>query len=222
MNMNQKGFVLPVLLITLVIIAGATYFLYLKDAGSVTVKTLSPSPTFEATVVPRATAFSSPSPSFKPAKTLTPTPSMTPSPTPSPRSFEEEEASMRKTIAGFEMYIGTSNTAGALTFFTLPVSDSAKAKLNEIRSKNLPYRLNSWKMVRDANDQYLSTQPINGGFKVQVIECRTNSTSCITVNLELVRNEEAENKFSVSRYYDNSYIYQNNLGEDIKYQGFSF
>lgn len=217
--MNNKGFAAIGIVIVLAL-AGFVYFIYSQDLKTRKFITASPSPTEESlsvaeTPTPVASAKTI---TPKPTATVTPTPS--PSPTLSPRPFAEEEPLMRKTIAGFEMYIGTSNTAGALTFFTPPVGDAAKAKLEQIRTKNLPYRLYSWKMVTDAEDRYLRTQEINGGYKIQVIECRTNGASCTGLYLELVRNDKAENYFSVERYYEDTYLYQNNLGEDIKYQGF--
>ncbi len=152
------------------------------------------------------------------------TPSRVPSPTtaaaPTPRPFAEEEKMMRKTLAGFEMYISSGNMAGALTFFTQPQTSSAKANFNEIRGKNLPFTLNSWSFVED-NNYLLVSEAINGGYKVRMTECRSNSGSCDTLIVEIVRNERAENGFMIERYYGTQYMYQNNLGEEIKYQGFT-
>jgi len=146
-------------------------------------------------------------------------PTSEPSPTPTVRSFEEEENFMRKTLAGFEMYIGGRNTAGALSFFTPPQTDLAKKKYSDIRTKNLPFGLTSWSFVMDSNGK-LSTEEIKDGYRVRVSECRTNGSACSILFIELVRDDSAENNFSVSRYYTTAYAYQNNLGEEIKYQGF--
>jgi hypothetical protein len=139
--------------------------------------------------------------------------------TPVQRSFTEEEKLMRKTLAGFEMYVGTSNTSGALSFFTPAVSAAAKQKYDTIRTKILPFTLKSWSFVMNGND-VLATEEIKGGYRVRMTECRSDNPNCSIYFLEMVRNESAENGFSVDRYYSTSYMYQNNLGEEIKYQGF--
>lgn len=143
----------------------------------------------------------------------------TPTPTPTPRPFSDEEKLMRKTLAGFEMYVANGNTAGALTFFTPPLTDKAKEKYNDIHTKNLPFTLKSWSFVENS-DNLLAVEEIKGGYRVRMSECRSNTTSCPILFLELVRNETAENGFLIDRYYDTTYMYQNNLGETIKYQGF--
>ena len=156
-----------------------------------------------------------------PVITNIPQPTNIPTATPEPKSFEEEERLMRKTLAGFEMYIGTSNTAGALSFFTPPQTDQAKEKYDNIQSKNLPYTLKSWSMVQDSN-YVLAVENIKNGYRVRMIECRSNSDTCPLLFIELVRTDYSENGFSVDRYYTSEYMYQNNLGEEIKYQGFGF
>lgn len=210
--MRQKGFapILILVVLALVGIIGAYYYGSQKGNAA-------PSPS------PIALATSTPTSKTPTPKVLTPAPTFVPTtePTPTPivRSFEEEERLMRETLAGFDMYIGAKNTAGALSFFTLPKTESAKAKLNEIRSKNLPYGIKSWSFSWDSNGLLL-TEEIKGGYKVHMTECRTNSDSCLITIIELVRDESAENGFSVDRYYTSAYAYQNNLGEEIKYQGF--
>lgn len=146
---------------------------------------------------------------------------ITPTATSTPKTFSEEEKLMRKTLAGFEMYIGNANTAGALTFFTPPITAKAKQTFENIRTKNLSFTLKSWSFVED-NSYQLLTEEINGGYRIRMVECRTNTTSCPTFFIELIRNESAENGFLINRYYDTTYSYQNNLGEEIKYQGFGF
>jgi hypothetical protein len=177
-----------------------------------------PTPSPVSSFFPVYTSSPSPVLTSKPLSTLTPTP------TPVKRSFDEEEKLMRKTLAGFEMYIGTRNTAGALTFFTPPKTDLGKQKLAEIKTKNLPYGLNAWEFVEDSNYK-LVAEEINNGYRVRMKEYRTNnneSGNFTIVGIELVRDSKAENGFSIDRYYTSQYFYQNNLGEEIKYQGFQF
>lgn len=218
--MKNKGFILIEVVVAILVVAVILgYFLSKntnsqKKESSISVASLKPSPT-----QPQKTNFPSSIPTIKPTPVLTPTPISTSTPT--PRSFEEEEKLMRKTLAGFEMYIGVKNTAGALSFFTPPKTASAKAKYEEIRTKNLPFGLRSWSFVEDSNYK-LVAEPLNNGYRVRVNECRTNSDSCTILYFELVRNQEAENGFLVDRYYTSAYGYQNNLGEEIKYQGFGF
>lgn len=212
--MRQKGFV-PILIVIVLALAGiaGAYYFGMKEGNPLSVPTQTPSPA--ATGTPNATPTSKitiPSPTVKPVLTATPTS------TPVARSFEEEEMSMRKTLAGFEMYIGTKNTAGALSFFTPAQTSSAKAKYESIRTKNLSFGLQSWRFIEDINGK-LSVEEIKGGFRVRVSECRTDNT-CPILFFELVRDNSAENYFSVDRYYTSAYAYQNNLGEEIKYQGF--
>jgi hypothetical protein len=156
--------------------------------------------------------FISASPSASPTGSLS-------TPTPTARPWVKEEELLRKTVAGFEMYVGNSNTAGALTFFTPPISDSAKLKFNSIKAKDLPFRLTSWSFIWDAN-QMLAAEEIKNGYRVRTSECRTTNQNCLIYFIELVRSNEAENGFSVDRYYRSQYGYQNNLGEEIKYDGF--
>lgn len=169
--------------------------------------------TISPTLSPTSTSTSTPK------DLITPIPTSKPTSTPTIRSFEEEEELMRKTLAGFEMYIGARNTAGALSFFTPPKTDSAKEKYESIRTKNLPDGLKSWGMVTNTYGK-LAVEEIKGGYRARVNECKINSSSCSLLFLELVRDDSAENSFSVDRYYTSSYGYQNNLGEEIKYQGF--
>ncbi|KKR40546.1 hypothetical protein A2594_02535 [Candidatus Woesebacteria bacterium RIFOXYD1_FULL_41_28] len=210
--MRQKGFV-PILIVIILALAGigGAYYFGMMEGNSLPVTIQTPSPV--ATSTPNATPTSKIS---IPTPTVKPTP--TPTATPVVRSFEEEEMSMRKTLAGFEMYIGAKNTAGALSFFTPAQTSSAKAKYESIRTKNLSFGLQSWQFVEDSNYK-LAVETINGGYRVRVYECRTDGT-CPVLFFELVRNDSAENHFSVDRYYTASYSYQNNLGEEIKYQGF--
>lgn len=131
---------------------------------------------------------------------------------------------MRKTIAGFEMYIGVRNTAGALTFFTPPQTQSAKKKYEEIRSTNLPFSLKSWSFSSCETPPYmLVVEKIKNGYRTTVLEGRKYSEDDVrftSVVLELVRDESKENGFAIDRYYTSQYSYQNNLGEEIKCQGF--
>lgn len=151
--------------------------------------------------------------------TRVPSPVMTIIPTVTPKTFEQEEKLLRKTLAGFEGYIGNGNTTGALTFFTPALTASAKQKYEAIRTKNLQFTLKSWSFV--VSDNYLvETEEIKDGYRVRINECRSNNINCPILYVELVRNEKAENGFLISRYYDQSFAYQNNLGEEIKYQGF--
>lgn len=143
----------------------------------------------------------------------------TSTPTPTPRPFSDEEKLMRKILAGFEMYVANGNTAGALTFFTPPLTDKAKEKYNDIHTKNLLFTLKSWSFI-ETGDNLLAVEEIKGGYRIRMSECRSNTTSCPILLLELVRDETAENGFLIDRYYDTTYMYQNNLGETIKYQGF--
>lgn len=216
--MQQKGFA-PVLVLVLVASLAALFYFYSKDLEIKKISVVTPVPEETEFATPTQTPLKTPTPA--PSQKPTATPTITPSPTPTPRPFADEETSMRKTLAGFEMFIGTSNTAGALTFFTPPVSDSAKVKYQEIRTKNLPYRLNSWRFVMD-NNNILIAETFKDGYKVRVSECRTNSTTCSTLTFELARDVSAENGFKVDRYYGTDYSYQNNLGEEIKYAGFGF
>lgn len=163
-------------------------------------------------------------PSVVPTVTITPTKvdeELVPTITSIPKTFSEEENLMRKTLAGFEMYIGNANTAGALNFFTPPITDKAKQTFENIRTKNLSFTLKSWSFVEDSKYQIL-TEEINGGYRVRMVECRTNTTSCPTFFIELIRDESAENGFLIDKYYDATYSNHNNLGEEIKYQGFGF
>lgn len=210
--MRQKGFA-PILIIVILALVGiiGAYYYETQKGNAVPIPSLAP----------MATSTPTPKTPAPKVSTSVPTsiPTTEPTPTPVVRSFEEEEKLMRETLAGFDMYIGTKNTAGALSFFTPPKTDSAKAKLNEIRSKNLPYGIKSWSFSWDSNGLLLAEE-IKGGYKVRMTECRTNSDSCLITIIELVRDESAENGFSVDRYYTSAYAYQNNLGEEIKYQGF--
>jgi hypothetical protein len=174
--------------------------------------TISPTqlPTISPTDIPETTT---------PAVSIPPSVATTPSPSPTPRPFSEEEKLMRKILAGFEMYVANGNTAGALTFFTPPLTEKAKEKYEYIHTKNLLFTLKSWSFVQDSN-YLLGVEEIKGGYRVRTIECRSNTTYCPTLFLELVRDETAENGFLIDRYYDTTYSYQNNLGEEIKYQGF--
>jgi hypothetical protein len=216
-NKNHLPTILFTLLIASVAISG--YFAYMYQQNQLLVDNLTKQST---TPTPEPTP--TPSPVTPPTPTLDPTPAtVTPSPTPEPTptlSFTEEEKLLRKTLAGFEMYVSNSNTAGALTFFTKAVSQSAKDKYESIKSKDLPFKLTSWRFVDDSTNT-LITEKITNGYSVRMVECRDNQTSCSVLFIELVRNDQAENGFSINRYYDTTYQYQNNLGEDIKYQGFS-
>ena len=219
--MEQKGFILLPVIIVIAIVGTIVFFVYQNNKTNSAIEemkskvnndrvvTSSPSPKASNTTEPTPTA------------TQKPTPSWTPIPTPTPRPFAEEEKMMRKTLAGFEMYVGTGNTAGALTFFTPPQTSNAKDKYEEIRRKNLPYTLKSWSYVTD-NNYLLISEAINGGYKVRMTECRSSSESCTTLILEMVRNDNAENGFMIERYYGTEHAYQNNLGEEIKYNGFAF
>lgn len=218
--MRNKGFVLIEVVVAILVVAAILGYVLnkntnsRKEESSISSVSLKPSPT-----QPQKTNLPSPTPTMKPTPILTLIPTLTPTPT--PKSFEEEEKLMRKTLAGFEMYIGVKNTAGALSFFTPPQTASAKAKYEEIRTKNLPFGLRSWSFVEDSNYK-LFAETLNNGYRVRVNECRTNSDYCTLLYFELVRNPEAENGFLVDRYYTSAYAYQNNLGEEIKYQGFGF
>lgn len=172
------------------------------------------SPSQVLTISPTKTIVTS-----TPTPTSSPTPTTTQTPTPTPRPFSEEEKLLRKTLAGFEMYIGNGNTAGALTFFTPPQTVKAKEKYDSIRMKNLSFTLKSWSFIENSSYQ-LVTEEIKGGYRVRMNECRTNSTSCSLLFIELFRSDVAENGFLIDRYYDTTYSNQNNLGEEIKYQGF--
>jgi len=210
--MRQKGFAVFSLLLVVAIIAIVGFVVYqntqLRSSILELKNTVANNNKLPATNTPKPTA------------TNLATPTASPSPTPSPKSFEEEEILMRKTLAGFEMYIGASNTAGALSFFTPPKSTSAKERYENIRSKNLPYGLKSWSFVVDYS-QKLAVEEVKGGYRVRVNECRTNGT-CLILFFDLIRDLGAENGFLVDRYYTSQYAYQNNLGEEIKYQGFGF
>lgn len=212
--MRQKGFILLSVIIIALLIGVLGFFVYqniqLQKGGS---NTVSPS------VSPTATLAPTSKPAMTPPVTVVPTSKSTP--TPIARSFKEEEILMRRTLAGFEMYIGGRNTAGALSFFTPPQTNSAKKVYEDIRTKNLSFGLTSWSFVMDSNG-ILSTEETKGGYRVRIYECRTNNSSCPILFLELVRDEKAENYFSIDRYYTTAYSYQNNLGEEIKYQGFGF
>lgn len=158
-------------------------------------------------------------------KLTTEYPTPKPAPTPAPKTFEEEEKSLRKVIATFEMYIGTRNTAGALTLFTAPKTESAKKKYKEIHDKNLPYGLKGWSFQDNyTNGKYLLiVKEIENGYLTSVTEWRTNNEYAKIVYLEIVRDKNAENGFLIDRYYTSDYYEQrNNLGEEIKYQGFEF
>jgi len=215
----KKNFPLVIVfsILLLGLIGGIAYLVYQNNLLKQEIVSLQETPqtTPSPTTSPIPTSPPIPTTSLSPSPTNTPTPT----PTPTQRPFAEEEKLMRKTLAGFEMFIANSNTAGALTFFTPPTTNEAKEKLKNIQAKDLPFALKSWSFVTD-NNYILVTEEIKGGYRVRMTECRTNTTSCPILFLELVRDESAENGFSVDRYYDTSYAYQNNLGEEIKYQGF--
>lgn len=222
--MKQKGFVLLPIILIIAILGLSGLFFYQNNKTNSSINELKQKLSNEVatsapTQKPTSTTKPTTQPTTKPTPKVTNSPTSTPSPAPKP--FAEEESMMRKTIAGFEMYIGTGNTAGALTFFTAPKTASAKARYEEIKGKNLPYGLKSWTYVTDSNS-VLAVETINGGYKVRMNECRSNSSSCLSLTLEMVRDSKAENGFMIERYYGSEYMYQNNLGEEIKYKGFSF
>lgn len=201
--MKQKGFAqIFLIIILLIIVGGGAYYIGRQTIRIPSVPIITSTPVIIST------------PTLKP--TLSPT--LSPTPIPTPKPFAEEERLIRKTLTGFEQYIGGRNTAGALTFFTPPISTQAKAKYESIRTQNLPFGLRGWSYVMDLSGR-LDVEEIKNGYKVRVIESRTDGSDSI-LTFEMIRDEKMENGFAVDRYYTTRYMYQNNLGEEIKYQGF--
>ena len=218
--MRQKGFVLLHVLLIIVLVGLIVFVAYQSIKTNDTIKEIKTSISNNLVATsPPVTKTASPLLTPSPTVTKTPMSSDTPTSTPSPKTFEEEERLMRRTIAGFEMYVAGSNTAGALSFFTPPQTSQAKTKYEEIRTQNLPFTLKSWSFVEDGAG-LLATEDLKGGYRVRMKECRSNSNTCPLLFLEMVRSDQAENGFMVDRYYTTEYAYQNNLGEEIKYQGF--
>jgi len=154
-------------------------------------------------------------PTLSPTSTSHPMPTVKPLPTfiPKPTAVIDEVKLIRHLLANVEMYIGASNTAGALQFFTPPISEKAKAKLASIRTVDLPFRLTFWTFgVND--DSYLLSNKISGGYKIMMTEGRAEVTTYLY--FELVR---AGNDFLVDRYYHVGAVEGSNK-EDLKYEGF--
>lgn len=209
--MKQKGFVLiPVIVVVLLAMIG--YLIYensklkLNNGFSATNPTQNPSYS--------STPLSSNSPTSTPniVATLTPTPTPTPTPDPSPSALQI--TNFRKVLAEFEKYIGVSNTAGALQFFTPPTSDKAKAEFEKLRTTNLPFRLTYWSFFSN-DDGYLFSTKIQNGYKMTMTEGRDGVATYLII--ELVRDGDS---FLIDRYYHSGSNVNVNH-EDLKYQGFS-
>jgi hypothetical protein len=198
-------FLIVLTIITVPLIGFVAYLFYQNQQLNLQLATIR-NPDSTPTIIPSPTVTTS----FTPIPTSTPT----------PENFAEEEKQMRKTLVDFEMYVANGNTAGALTFFTPPVSSTAKAEYEDIRSRNLNFTVKGYRWAE--NDGVLNVSEIKNGYRAITTECRSNSTTCSILLVEFVKSETAENGFLIDRYYDSSYMSQNNLSEEIKYQGFGF
>ena len=147
----------------------------------------------------------------------TSTPSITVSPTNSPslEPIEDRAKMIRSLVANFEKYIGVSNTMGALNLMTLPRTEAGRTKLEEIKTKNLPFKLKSWTYLVN-EDSYLLGQEIDGGgYRFEIMEDRGNGREYLV--FEVV---QVGDKYLVDRYYKRTVNATGGKWEEIKYQGF--